>query len=281
MAAGLFLAAGGLLGSTTGDSLAQGHCMVDGKIERGLPSVVITHGWRYRNSEFSKPPEKLLELGLDIRQRLDGGRSLAPIRGRRVNVIYFLWPEASLPLKDGAGRFVALVKEWCRAGDPAQAEGAVLASELRRLLGNDYRQPVHFIGHSSGALVNAFAVRNLADGSGWRSDVQFTILDAGIRWTLLADKGFRRLLPDTGLVRVLWVDNYVGIPGVAVGTKLPGAGPGRSGSGGKRVARSHCGVIDYYRDTVRKRGSLSGFFYSRLLGDRGGWSRRKPPFWKP
>jgi hypothetical protein len=279
--AGLILAGASTLAGTLGDGLPADHCMVDGRIDRNLPTVVITHGWRYRNTEFHNPPALLLELGKDIRRRLDEVQPFAPAGRQRVNIVYFLWPAASAPLKNGAGNFFALAKEWFRAGETAQAAGVALASQMRELLGDNYRQPVQFIGHSSGAIVNAFAVRNLAQGSRWRCDVQFTILDAGIGWTQLSDKGFRRLLPDTGPVRVLWVDNYAGIPGVAVGTKLRGAGPGSAFSGGKRVARHHCGVIDYYRETVRDPGRRAGFHYSLLLGNHGGWGGRRPLFWKP
>ena len=274
----LFVAENTLAGPQE-DRFPLGHCIVVGKIQKELPTVVITHGWRYRNSDFEKPTAELLNLGQEINARLMKELPCSPARSQQVNIILYLWPEASHPLHDGSTRIFSLASACRNIGGTGQVEGGILAAQLKLILGKNYRQPVQFIGHSFGAVVNAFAVRSLADDSKWRSDIQFTILDSAIGFTLLSSKGFRQLLPDAGSVRVLWVDNYMGIPMVAVGTEITGAGPASLFGGGTRLARTHSGTIEYYRETVKNSTEHDGFYYSVLLKDHGGWNARTPAVW--
>ena len=271
--------AGMLAGQPDAPVFAPAHCQVEGRIDKRLATVVITHGWRYRNRDFVNPTPELQELGREIRQRIDSEGVAPVLHGQRVNVIYYVWPEASRPLFNGSQPLWRMMAACRHASKPTAEAGMLLAGELRRILGDDYRQPVQFIGHSFGAMINAYAVRELADHSRWHCEAQFTVLDSAICWTLPGERGFKQLLPATGAMKVAWVDNYVGIPFVGVGSKLFGAGPGWRFSGGKRVPRTHCGVLEYYRETIRDRTRRTGFYYSLLLGNRGGWTVKTPAAW--
>ncbi len=111
--------------------------------------LVLTHGWR------SDPQAWALPLARELAAR---GISAS------VNIVAWDWPTVA-----------------ARPGLLAEAvtsrQGGALGRELQLALGEDYRQPVHFIGHSLGTLVNRYAVDSLR---GERTGVQPT---AARPWT--------------------------------------------------------------------------------------------------
>jgi len=107
-------------------------------IDRAKMTVVLTHGWNPSLENSGPPP-------------LEGG-----------------WPSnlATALAAQGVRTFANIVAwDWLGAATsalpPEEAtpqQGIALGEALQQALGSDYRQHVHFIGHSLGTLVNGYAV---------------------------------------------------------------------------------------------------------------------------
>lgn len=229
-----------------------GACVPEGPVDPNRPTLVLTHGLRYRTRHPARlaPLPELRDIGDAARERL---RVSNPI-----NILHFVWPKASRHLEEGLRELPSLVRFCVHAFRETEAEGRMLGKVLPEILGGNYREPVHFVGHSFGVLINARAVHSLSI-AGWGREAQFTALDVAIHLAVGKDRKLLRLLAGKGRgLRVSRLDNYFGPPFYAVGTGIRGAGPGRSG-GGHRVARTHCGVMVFYRDTIRNPRMYAGF----------------------
>jgi len=244
------------------ERIPLGRCVAEAKVDPKIPTVVIVHGWRYRNDDFTAPPQELVEMGREIRARVKA------TTGKRINVLYYIWPGASRPLKAGGLRLALICRECMNIGDSTSEDGRNLAKQLRGLLGRSYREPVHFVAHSFGAFVTAHAVEDLSQQSAWRSAVQITTLDTSFMPTRMGSGGILKLLSaksESGL-HVTGVENIMGIPFYGVGTPLLGWGPTVPHSN-TLVGRGHFGVIRYYRQTATGEISSGGFNQSFLLGE--------------
>jgi hypothetical protein len=211
--------------------------------------------YRTRYPATWEPLPEMREIGEAAHERM---RTTNPI-----NILHFVWPKASRHLEEGVRNLPSLVRFCIHAFRETDAEGRMLATILREMLGANYRRPVHFVGHSYGALVNAHAVRALSL-NGWGREAQFTALDVALHLSIGKERELRRLLAAEGRgLRVFRLDNYFGPPFYGLGSGIRGAGPGRFG-GGHRVARTHCGVMTYYRDTIQNPRMRWGFNHSIL-----------------
>lgn len=210
------------------------------------PTVIVTHGWQPFSGSGSRPP-----WPNDIAEAIDrlGGAG-------KVNIITPYWSGANTL----TGTADALRK--------ATAEVSNVGVELARRLSAEFGSPqaltggIHFVGHSLGSLVNAYAA-NFLVRSGYDID-QFTILDRpfgkGIRTDNVAipvggDADgfiFRTLLPARD---VKFVDNYYG--GISVATPPNGApatgasfAPDANALNIFLADRDHGGVHQYYLQSV-------------------------------
>ena len=243
-------------------------------LQPNRPTVVITHGWQ---SSLNVWPKNMAE-------RIN---TAVTALGNQVNLAGWDWENAANTLPDG------------RATSRTPDEGRALAQALiSSLPGND--QPVHFIGHSLGSLVNARAADHLhrnASGNFPPERTHVTILDNGV----LAN-GFRPVIPVTltlaqqndaalnatvdmfmdGLVispfpdQARWIDNYMSLVGLpnrrAVNVYLTqGArfGEGRFGWGfAWEIPTSlHGYAHEWYRGTVSQP-------FSSALGHRHSYERQ-------
>ena len=150
-------------------------------------TIVLTHGW---NSSSDDWPLSMAN------QFVAAGIS--------ANLIAWDW-------RDDAKQFwpqTALLK--------TPAQGNALGKNLLQILGAGYNQPIHFIGHSFGTLVNAAAAEYLhTNGFAW-TNTQMTLLDEAeiasdlrivspTTWNL----GWIKPLPNN----FAWADNYVSLVG--------------------------------------------------------------------
>jgi hypothetical protein len=239
------------------DTAPIGACVPIRPVDPACPTLVLTHGMRYRTRHPATmdPLPEMLEISGAAHERM---RDTHPI-----NILHFVWPKAARHLAEGVRNIPSLVRFCIHAFRETDAEGQMLAMVLRETLGGNYRQPVHFVGHSYGALVNAHAVHALSLQD-WGREAQFTALDVALHLSIGKERELRRLLAGGGRgLRVSRLDNYFGPPFYALGTGIRGAGPGRFG-GGHRVARTHCGVMAYYRDTIQNPRMKWGFNHSIL-----------------
>jgi hypothetical protein len=103
-------------------------------------TIVLTHGWRSRPTEWAQNMAALILANV----------TPAP------NIVAWDWENAA--------------DTWfCNPGKAAERtpeEGRALGQALRTRLGTGYSQPIHFIGHSLGTLVNSYAA-NWLHGDRW------------------------------------------------------------------------------------------------------------------
>jgi len=142
----------------------------DGRIEASRPTVLFTHGWQ--------------PLGVDRRQMwscvstdCDGDKVVHPVadllaQELTVNRLQFTWSGAGHRLPESALPYVT---------DAATA----LYSLLQVRLGTAYAKPIHFVGHSLGTVVNAYAAASFLRAQTGVTQAQFTALDRPDRYEQL------------------------------------------------------------------------------------------------
>ncbi len=167
-------------------------------IRSNVMTVVLTHGWQSSSSAPNWPTSMANAL-------------IAKGFGGTINIVAWDWSIGANTISPttAAGR--------------TPAEGEALAAALINALGPNYNQPIHFIGHSLGTLVNCSAA-NYLHGDSKNSpatkynsqNTQMTLFDEaelarpinGIY--VLADMLYAPLKLSTVIPRQsAWVDNYV------------------------------------------------------------------------
>ena len=204
------------------------------------------------------------------------GDILKTLLGEEVNIVQFRWEEGLQGFSPSA----------YRAAFPyTQDAGAVLADLLMERLGPGYQYPIHFIGHSLGAVVNAYAARQFLTATSGVTLSQFTILDypsrtpGGTADAIPADF-FATLLQD---LQGLRIDNYYSRDPSALGNVTEGAIDDHpklqhpSDVGGlifpaEPPASDHAGVQQWYRWTMNPNG-LTGTTFCE-----GGTFNKPPSF---
>lgn len=105
---------------------------------------------------------------------------IAPFVGKDFNILYYyVWEGTFQPSHAGAI-------------SQAQDAGVDLRNQLLRRLGPDCNQPIHFIGHSLGTVVNAYAAATFLPSAKSVAYVQFTASGSpGIKWGIFVYDGTR------------------------------------------------------------------------------------------
>jgi len=213
------------------------------------PTIVLTHGWQPTGS-YNPAVTPLTELLNATKATL-----LCETGTCSANILSYQWEDAYQPLLNPWGpRFAT------------QNMGTQLATNLKTLLGPDYSQNIHLVGHSFGTLVNSYAasaLNNTFSGNKFAVD-QLTFLDPPLRdlgGALRLSAGtYHDILP-TGTVQ--YVDNYFGnLPfPLAFGAPIFGAAPNvLILNGGELVPfTTHGGVH-------------SKFYADRILDKNGTWT---------
>ena len=164
-----------------------------GSIDLTKPTVVLTHGWNSNpENAFGQMADKLEDedVGVDA------------------NIVAWDWSGDS-----GSGTWLALGLATSRTPDEGEELGKALIETLTANKTQAYDQPIHFIGHSLGTLVNATAANTLhnEDGGAWfgSEKTHVTLLDdAEIANASAAfSDGFSWVspIPDSAA----WIDNYI------------------------------------------------------------------------
>lgn len=189
------------------------------------PTIVLTHGWQLCPSvlDYRCPASYTGKTPLaSLLKSIQEAPALRNADGTmKANVLTFDWPDAYTNDPTLAKSFI-------------DSAGIALANELKVKLGAVYTQQIHFIGHSYGTLVNAYAASALEKQSAVYDVRQFTLVDAPFKalggpLVTISPQQFYSLLP-TGSVQ--YVDNYYGtfrsfdLTKSAFGAPLPGAAPG-------------------------------------------------------
>lgn len=146
-----------------------------GTLDPTLPTVVLTHG--------------LQSIGFMVSGLWTGNcgdttpclQAKALIQGalkQPANVVYFVWEDAGQI--GGPLGWVPVKSEYDTAKLYAHTAGMMLSTLLRTGLnrpGQDYDQPIHFIGHSLGTVVNTYAAQDFLKKETQVKYAQFTALD--------------------------------------------------------------------------------------------------------
>jgi len=169
---------------------------------RDLPTVVLTHGWILCLASTENPATNGANgWPLDFARRM----SQSGLTPDKANLVAWDWYD---------------VARFCPPpeGDTPE-QGLALGSALYETLGSSYRQPIQFMGHSLGTLVNSYAVDYLhgtprsehpVANPRWDPDLtQVTLFDEASMAKLLAEESLRAgaigllLGPKGALVRYL------------------------------------------------------------------------------
>lgn len=139
-------------------------------INRDIPTIVLTHGLTpgtfYPNS-CSDSLSLWTSYNFDTR---GAAGLLRRFTGDSANIIQYVWEEAfqGIPI---------VPRAYIGARGNVYDAGIRLARELTGLLGSDYQQSIHFIGHSLGTAVNTYAARRFLNTATGVQKAQFTALD--------------------------------------------------------------------------------------------------------
>lgn len=208
-----------------------GPTIMVGNIDRNLPTIVLTHGLQPQGDTES---EEIADLwtGIDIKQAATLIRNDLGVDADQVNIVQYIWRDAFQPFGCVFG-FIGLPNSnaYKTAQSNVKDAAARLAQELFLALGDLYDKPIHFIGHSLGTAVNAYAASALLNELPRVEQAQFTALDrpdrifpeiCGISITEARLFGFDEnffgtVLRDARVGRDLRIDNYYSLGGAGVG----------------------------------------------------------------
>ncbi|SES74765.1 PEP-CTERM protein-sorting domain-containing protein [Nitrosomonas marina] len=245
-------------------SKLSSHIFVDGDgphfsfqegFDRNIPTYIITHGWQ-NNADHIDPdfifdgdnwsmPLTQQQIQLAILGRLSNEETSA----LKANIITFEWEGAYTGgLGDDSESLINAAKE---ARINADYAGVLLGRALEDKLKEDYKQDIHFIGHSYGTVVNGLATRYLeSTGTLDKADtIQFTVLDAPTDFSssIGAPKLNKDWFVNNLSPKVNYVDNYYGSTfEKAFGQPIDGAGLNQ------QVSYDHSGVAGtFYPDLIR------------------------------
>jgi hypothetical protein len=167
-----------------------------------------------------------------------------------VNIVAWDWSEDA----DTGAFFTA-------AGSATPRQGRALGQALIEMMGPDYEQALHFIGHSFGSLVNRNAV-DLLHANGFDPEkTHVTILDSA-DYALLGRFDWTNPVPE----QVGRIDNYIsafgayhdGTTNIFLSQNLPAS----VFTGISDVEAYHAYPIDWYTQTVRNPGENLGHAWS-------------------
>jgi Malectin domain/CARDB len=244
------------------DDHQQVELILKGAFDPNCPTIVVTHGWQgFDSYSPNNAPDWLFTMVNEIKDRLDREQYPPVSLWHRANIYYVHWSGAYTPVWNHKTAFGYV--------DDA---GKTLAALLEKDLGDEYSKEIHFIGHSFGTFVNAWAVSGI---SSRYEKMQFTILDAPIEKYPAQKSIFDKLLLPS---QVKWVDNYYGDDrdGVygALGEKIKAT----AADGGWEVPGNHTNVHNEYLKTITDDERTDyGFHYSIVLGSAGGYAGRASP----
>jgi hypothetical protein len=256
-------------------------------------TIVLTHGWIplypvIGGTVFK--PNGIADWPLNMAKLLRSSGITTP------NIVAWSWPDA-------ASSSLSSPKQ---AGGQTPQQGIALGQAMLGALGADYSGQIHFIGHSFGALVNAYAA-NFLQGNHWAAEavsstpwlaknMQMTLFDEA---EVGADKDFKLNSQDLAALadmnanlltappyyhplpkQFAWADNYVSAVGllqpsaanVILTNGFPANAPNPE-SWFYEFGAFHTYPITWYEETIQTDASAMGFLWSF---ERGGWFSQAP-----
>jgi hypothetical protein len=224
------------ISSVTAEGTLNFYKLIDGNYVSGAPdpnlsSIVITHGWQLSTLSFAELKYQENRLGfLDyLDNGLNGPDDSFPLqdvvdavnlRAKQdtlsANVFHYNWRDAySINIVD------ILNNQVFNAGQDLASQ---LHNRLEPQAGQEYTQPIHFVGHSAGTLVSASAIHELSVTEYLLQPTQLTVVDGPLDF--MSDSTYHSLLPKGS---VSYVDNYYGSGALAFGGPIDNTAPGDGG----------------------------------------------------
>lgn len=139
-----------------------------GDIDPNRPTIVLTHGLQSKSD-----PIEDLWTGTRSNQASTLIRNF--LGSNNANIVQYIWEEGFQPF--GVIPGLPTGQAYKEAQRNVVDAGIRLASELFRALGPTYEMPIHFIGHSLGTAVNAYAAGAFLNEAPRVTRAQFTALD--------------------------------------------------------------------------------------------------------
>jgi hypothetical protein len=263
-------------------------------VDTNAITIVLTHGWI----------PTLNVAGIEVTQfgvrGVDGWptdyANQLRTNGVTANIVTWNWDDDSKSAIDKPGD----------AAERTPDQGTKLGKALLNVLGPNYSRPIHFIGHSLGTLVNAYAA-NYLQGTNFApkdevsptpwpaTNMQMTLFDEaeaargitsfGADIDTISGQNGNPLLPkksyDNPLPRQFaWADNYIAAVGLlqtnAANVILTNGFPANASnpiSWFINFADFHAYPYSWYEETIETDVSAMGFLWSF---ERGGWFSQAP-----
>ena len=284
-------------------SFAQLEVFTNGAFQSGVAldpnemTIVLTHGW----IPLKPFPLSLTEAPFFTPNGVEDWPTTVAAqlyaKGITANIVAWNWEDTAK----------SLVTDPKQAGSQAPGEGFELGMALSSALGPNYSKPIHFIGHSFGTLVNAYAANYLqgtnfaneaVSSTPWpATNMQMTLFDeaevganldfslnsqdlddlANANVNILTASPYYHPLPK----QFAWADNYVSAVGIlqtnAANVILINGFPNNAPDPETwfdDFAAFHGYPISWYEQTIQEDGaSLMGFRWSF---ETGGWFSQAP-----
>lgn len=256
-------------------------------------TIVLTHGW-IPTLPLIGP---VIPNGGVVGWPTDVAAQLRANGITSANIVAWNWTNAAM----------SSLTDPKQAGSQTPQQGIALGQALLNALGPNYSQPIHFIGHSFGTLVNAYAA-NYLQGANFANEVvsptpwpavnmQMTLFDeaevgadkdfnlnsqdlaalADANANLLSSSPYYHALPK----QFVWADNYVSSVGLlqsgAANVILTNGFPANAPSPESwfiDFGVFHGYPLPWYEETIQDDGaSLMGFRWSF---ETGGWFSQAP-----
>jgi hypothetical protein len=248
------------------------------------PTIVITHGMQPLDVFMGLPPEWVTNMldAIKSRSGLAGGPD-------HYNIVLVVWRDAFTggsecsPDSNVVASLTCFIRSYTISSPKTVAYGHALAVSIKSALPVGYSKAIHLIGHSLGTVINAVAMKALAEAGIYVNQV--TLLDAPMlfadvpvltaRSLFYTPDWFQKTMPRVDACT--WIDNYYGEPGFPLALSF---GHTMSGAYNLGVAETH-GTIhtQFYIDTISNPGKrLDGGFDFSIDGGAG----KLPPLcWVP
>lgn len=170
-----------------------------------LKTIVMTHGWVNALPDSSITNTPFDRWPTNMAAKLQG-QGVTPATA---NILAWDWRYAAMAFLDPG-----------KPADRTSEQGVALGEALQHYLGASYAQPLHFLGHSLGTLVNASAINYLHGEKYWTLDysptpwknnlVHVTLFDQA----QLAIAGTAQTYQGAMPFDCTWADNYKSIVGL-------------------------------------------------------------------
>ena len=254
-------------------TFVNGSFMSGGPLAPGKMTIILTHGWIPAIEPVGLPGEGI------------GGWPTEMAQNTRLPRLWHHSEHCGVDWGDAARSFPC---DPGQAAGQTQFQGPALGQALAAALGAYYSEPIHFIGHSLGTLLNASAANYLHSSGFAPSNTHMTLFDEA---EIAADTGCSKFFalalyaspsatqaPYPPLpAHFAWADNYVSLVGqlqpgaanVILTNGLPSSAPNLSGLIEEANA-FHGYPMLWYEDTIASPGgALMGFHWSF---EEGGFS---------